>query len=68
MEILAFRTELGESPVWDERSRALWFVDVHAPAVHHQLYLALRAQGHGKLGTQALMLALEQLSNTEVKI
>lgn len=34
MEILAFRTELGESPVWDERSRALWFVDVHAPAVH----------------------------------
>ena len=36
-------------------------------ALVHQLYLALRAQGHGKLGTQALMLALEQLANTEVK-
>jgi len=34
MEILPFRTQLGESPVWDARSRALWFVDVHAPAVH----------------------------------
>jgi 3-hydroxyisobutyrate dehydrogenase len=36
-------------------------------ALVHQLYVALRAQGHGKLGTQALMLALEQLANTEVK-
>jgi 3-hydroxyisobutyrate dehydrogenase len=36
-------------------------------ALVHQLYLAVKAQGHGKLGTQALMLALEQLSNTEVK-
>ena len=36
-------------------------------ALVNQLYLALRAQGHGRLGTQALMLALEQLSNTEVK-
>ena len=36
-------------------------------ALVHQLYLALRAQGHGKLGTQALMLALEELSNTVVK-
>ena len=33
----------------------------------HQLYLAVKAQGHGKLGTQALMLALEQLAYTEVK-
>lgn len=33
----------------------------------HQLYLAVKSQGHGKLGTQALMLALEQLANTEVK-
>jgi len=32
MEILPFRTQLGESPVWDARSRALWFVDAHAPA------------------------------------
>ena len=37
-------------------------------ALVHQLYLAVKAQGHGKLGTQALMLALEQLANTEVKI
>ena len=37
-------------------------------ALVHQLYLALRAQGHEKLGTQALMLALEQLSDTVVKI
>jgi 3-hydroxyisobutyrate dehydrogenase len=36
-------------------------------ALVHQLYLAVKAQGHGKLGTQALMLALEQLANTEVK-
>jgi 3-hydroxyisobutyrate dehydrogenase len=36
-------------------------------ALVNQLYLAVKAQGHGKLGTQALMLALEQLSNTEVK-
>jgi len=36
-------------------------------ALVHQLYLALKAQGHGKLGTQALMLALEKLANTEVK-
>lgn len=34
LEILPFRTELGESPVWDASSRALWLVDVHAPAVH----------------------------------
>ena len=29
----------------------------------HQLYLATQAQGHGRLGTHALMLALEQLSS-----
>jgi 3-hydroxyisobutyrate dehydrogenase len=28
-------------------------------ALVHQLYLALKAQGHGRLGTQALILALE---------
>jgi 3-hydroxyisobutyrate dehydrogenase len=32
-------------------------------ALAHQLYLAVRAQGNGRKGTQALMLALEQLSN-----
>jgi 3-hydroxyisobutyrate dehydrogenase len=35
-------------------------------ALVHQLYLAVRAQGHGRLGTQALMLALEQMSRTEI--
>ncbi|KAE8914006.1 putative 3-hydroxyisobutyrate dehydrogenase-like 1 [Phytophthora fragariae] len=28
----------------------------------HQLYIAVKAQGHGRSGTQALMLALEQLN------
>jgi 3-hydroxyisobutyrate dehydrogenase len=36
-------------------------------ALVHQLYLAVKAQGHGKLGTHALMLALEQLSLTEIR-
>lgn len=36
-------------------------------ALVHQLYLAVQAQGHGKCGTQGLMLALEQMSRTEVK-
>ena len=35
-------------------------------ALVHQLYLAVQAQGHGRLGTQALMLALEHISNTEM--
>ena len=35
-------------------------------ALVHQLYLAVQAQGHGRLGTQSLMLALEQMSNTEL--
>src|SRR5207247_7312327 len=32
-------------------------------ALAHQLYLAVQAQGWGRKGTHALMLALEQLSN-----
>ncbi|MBA2604485.1 MAG: NAD(P)-dependent oxidoreductase [Acidobacteria bacterium] len=32
-------------------------------ALVHQLYLAVQAQGHGRRGTQALMLALEHISN-----
>jgi len=32
-------------------------------ALVHQLYLALQAQGHGRRGTQALILALEHISN-----
>jgi 3-hydroxyisobutyrate dehydrogenase len=43
-------------------------IDLPGLALVHQLYGALRAQGHGKLGTQALILALERLSNTEVQI
>ncbi len=34
-------------------------------ALVHQLYTALQAQGHGKKGTHALMLALERLSTPE---
>lgn len=34
-------------------------------ALVHQLYLALQAQGHGRRGTQALLLALEHLSNVD---
>jgi 3-hydroxyisobutyrate dehydrogenase len=33
-------------------------------ALAHQLYAVVRAQGHGRRGTQALMLALEQMSKT----
>lgn len=35
-------------------------------ALVHQLYTAVQAQGHGRLGTQALLIALEQMSGTEV--
>jgi len=34
-------------------------------ALANQLYLAVRAQGYGRKGTHALMLALEQLSNVK---
>ena len=33
-------------------------------ALAHQLYTIVRAQGHGRKGTQALMLALEEMSKT----
>jgi 3-hydroxyisobutyrate dehydrogenase len=36
-------------------------------ALVHQLYTAVKAQGHGRAGTHALMLALEQMSRTEVR-
>jgi 3-hydroxyisobutyrate dehydrogenase len=36
-------------------------------ALAHQLYLAVKAQGHGKDGTQALMLALELMSKTTLE-
>ncbi|MCS6860229.1 MAG: NAD(P)-dependent oxidoreductase [Abditibacteriales bacterium] len=35
-------------------------------ALVHQLYLAVQAQGHGRKGTHALMLALEQMSQTTI--
>jgi 3-hydroxyisobutyrate dehydrogenase len=34
-------------------------------ALANQLFLALKAQGYGRKGTQALMLALEHLSNVK---
>jgi len=34
-------------------------------ALAHQLYLALQAQGYGRKGTHALMLALEHISNVK---
>ena len=37
-------------------------------ALVHQLYLAVQAQGHGRLGIHALMLALEHMSNTKVDV
>ena len=36
-------------------------------ALAHELYVALIAQGKGKLGTHALALALEQLNNLEMR-
>jgi 3-hydroxyisobutyrate dehydrogenase len=33
----------------------------------HELYSAVQEQGHGKCGTQALMLALEKMSGVEIK-
>ena len=37
-------------------------------ALVHQLYLAVKAHGHGRDGTQALMLALEQMSHTTMEV
>jgi 3-hydroxyisobutyrate dehydrogenase len=36
-------------------------------ALVHQLYLAVKAQGHGRDGTQALVLALEQMSRMVIR-
>ena len=36
-------------------------------ALVHQLYVAVEAQGHGRRGTQALLLALEQVANRKGK-
>jgi 3-hydroxyisobutyrate dehydrogenase len=37
-------------------------------AMAHQLYLSVQSQGHGRCGTQALLLALEELSGTTLHI
>lgn len=37
-------------------------------ALVHQLYVAVEGQGHGRKGTQALMLALERISNLRAQV
>lgn len=32
--VLAAAATLGESPVWDEEGGVLWWIDIHAPAIH----------------------------------
>lgn len=34
MEVLPFRTTLGESPLWDDQRGCLWFIDIPACALH----------------------------------
>lgn len=48
-----------------EESRCMGLV-LPGLALVHQLYLAVQAHGHGRSGTHALMLALEELSNVHV--
>ena len=35
-------------------------------AMAHQFYVALKAQGHGRLGTHSLMLAFERMNNVDM--
>ncbi|KJE93326.1 3-hydroxyisobutyrate dehydrogenase [Capsaspora owczarzaki ATCC 30864] len=35
-------------------------------ALAHQFYVALKAQGHGQLGTHSLLLAFEQMNHTKI--
>ncbi|CAI4034078.1 putative oxidoreductase YkwC [Nitrospira tepida] len=46
-----------------EESRRMG-LDLPGLALSHRLYQSVQAQGHGRCGTQALLLALENLSNT----
>ena len=48
-----------------EESRRLGLV-LPGLALVHQLYLAVQAHGHGRSGTHALMVALEELSNVRM--
>lgn len=34
MRLIKFDLAIGESPVWDDRRRVLWFVDILAPAIY----------------------------------
>ena len=49
-----------------EESRRMGLV-LPGLALVHQLYLAVQAHGHGRSGTHALMIALEELSNVRVR-
>ena len=40
-----------------------WVIVLPGLALANQLYLAVQAQGYGRKGTHALMLALEHISN-----
>lgn len=48
-----------------EESRCMGLV-LPGLSLVHQLYLAVQAHGHGRSGTHALMVALEELSNVHV--
>ena len=32
--VVEARTDLGESPVWDERSQRLYFIDINSKKIH----------------------------------
>ena len=53
------RPEISFLEPWEE-ARAVFPIYL---ALTKQLYEAVRAQGYGRKGTQALLLALEHLSN-----
>jgi 3-hydroxyisobutyrate dehydrogenase len=50
-----------------EESRRMG-LDLPGLALAHRLYLSVQAQGHGRCGTQALLLALEELSGTTLHV
>jgi 3-hydroxyisobutyrate dehydrogenase len=50
-----------------EESRRMG-LDLPGLTLAHRLYLSVQAQGHGRFGTQALLLALEELSGTTLHV
>ncbi|EIM29022.1 SMP-30/gluconolactonase/LRE family protein [Microvirga lotononidis] len=63
------RCSIGESPVWDDRRKVLFFVDIKAPAIHsirldgteHRTWAMPRAVGSIGLGASGrLVVALER--------